>query len=278
MSDVESMTDTDGRPAGAPYTSRLIKATALLPDTRLMLSAWDPSQDAATNIARMRADNLFGMASASRVEDVTRIFRQRYFDDPQVGLALVELARRPAAGSWLSPLLYFFAAQADRTLRDLVLQVIVPRHRAGYNDLPVDLFYRQLREWIAAGLTTSRWSDDTIQHVGQHAAATLRDFGLLSGGTRKTVASIRLPLPALALIAFRLSERLHSGYRVLHSPEWGLFLLDAAIVERLFLDAHQAHLLSYYAAGSVVRLEFPAATLSDYARRLADRAEGTRHE
>lgn len=261
-----------------PYTSKLIKATALLADTRLLLNAWDPDQDAAANMARLQAENIFGKASTRRINDVSRIFRQRYFDDPEVGRGLVTLAHSPAAAGWLSPLLYFFTARNDRTLRDLVLEVVGPRQRAGYSDLPVELFYRQLREWDRAGLTTSSWGEKTIIRVGQHAATTLRDFGLLRGGTRKTIAAVPLPLPAFALIAFWLREHSQSGNLTLQSPEWGLFLMDVAIVERRFLEAHQHHLLSYHAAGSIVRLDFPADTFSTYAGWLAGRAGGTYDE
>ena len=270
----------DTEPTAPPplYTSKLIKATALLADTRLLLGAWDPAQDAAANLARLRAGNLFGKASAGRVTDVTLIFRQRYFDDPAVGAALVALAAQPAADAWLTPLLYFFAAQSDRALRDLVLQVVLPRRRAGQTELPVSAFYRQLDAWRAAGLTTTAWGDATLERVGQYAAATLRDFGLLRGNTRssapKQIAAPRLPLPAFALVAFWLRGQTPAGGRVLHSPEWGLFLLDTPAVERLFLDAHQRRLLDYHAAGSVVRLDFPADNLPDYARLLAAATEG----
>jgi hypothetical protein len=43
-------------------------------------------------------------------------------------------------------------------------------------------------------------------------------------------------------------------------------------VERFYLEAHQRKLLSYLAAGSVIRIEFPGVTLEDYARELAQRA------
>lgn len=253
-----------------PYTSKLIKATALLADTRLLLSAWDPAQDTAANLARLRAGNALGKASTKRANDVLNIFRQRYFADPDVGRALAALAHRPAADAWLTPLLYFFAAQSDRTLRDLALEVVGPRRRAGYGDLPVELFYRQLRDWSAAGLTTSAWGEQTIERVGQHAAAALRDFGLLRGGTHKYIAAVRLPLPAFACLAHWLRGHTGSGNLTLRSPEWGLFLLDLAAVERLFLEAHQQGLLGYQAAGSVVRLDFPAEPLPAYAGWLAD--------
>jgi hypothetical protein len=76
---------------------------------------------------------------------------------------------------------------------------------------------------------------------------------------------------AFALLAFHLRQQTQSGYLTLQSPEWGLFLLALGDVERLFIEAHQQGLLSYQAAGSVVRLDFPAETQPDYAAWLAAR-------
>jgi hypothetical protein len=42
-------------------------------------------------------------------------------------------------------------------------------------------------------------------------------------------------------------------------------------VERFFIEAHQEHLLGYQAAGSVVRIDFPADTLTDYAHILLEK-------
>jgi hypothetical protein len=41
-------------------------------------------------------------------------------------------------------------------------------------------------------------------------------------------------------------------------------------VERFFIEAHQQHLLAYYAAGSVIRIEFPVETLKEYAHVLLE--------
>ena len=67
------------------YTSRIIKASALIPDTKVLLSEWDLDQSVEDNLDRARRQNIFGKASRRRVEDVLRIFRQRYFDDADVG-------------------------------------------------------------------------------------------------------------------------------------------------------------------------------------------------
>ena len=66
----------------APYSSKIIKAGALLPDTKTLLSQWDRSATVQANLARIRQENVFGKASRSRVEDILAIFRQRYLTDP----------------------------------------------------------------------------------------------------------------------------------------------------------------------------------------------------
>lgn len=250
------------------YTSRIIKASALIADTRLLLSEWDLSQPVDANLARMRQQNIFGKASRRRVEDKLRIFRQRYFDDPDIGEALVYLAQNQAPAQWLDPLLYFFSAQNDRTLRDIVIETVSPRQLSGYNDLTVDQVIRVLRTWVSEGKTTAVWNEKTTLRVAQNLMAALRDFGVLQGKVNKSIAPMFLPLPSFALIAHCLQEQLHSGNLVLHSADWQLFFLSVENVERFFIEAHQEHLLSYFAAGSVVRIEFPEESLPDYARFL----------
>lgn len=254
------------------YTSRIIKASALIADTRLLLAEWDLAQPVAANLDRARRQNIFGRASRSRVEDMLIIFRQRYFDDPHVGAALVTLTRRAAPAQWIDPMLYFFSAQNDRTLRDLVVEVLYPRRLAGYTDLPIEYVTRAVRTWVAEGKTTTTWNDRTIQRVAQGLLSTLRDFGVLEGAVKKRLTPIYLPAPAFALVACWLQQRERSGHLVLHSDEWKLFFLPVEGVERFFVEAHQQHLLNYDAAGSVVRIEFPVQTLTEYANVLLDRA------
>lgn len=259
------------------YTSRIIKASALIADTKVLLAAWDAERSVAENLDRARRENIFGKTSRKRVEDILRIFRQRYFDDADVGTALVTLAQHGAPAQWIDPLLYFFSAQNDRTLRDIVVEVLYPRHLAGYTDLPVQVAVRAVRDWVAEGKTTTPWNDRTIERVAQGLMATLRDFGVLQGAVNKRLTPIYLPTSAFALIALWLQQRERSGHLVLHSDDWRLFFLPVEGVERFFIEAHQEHLLTYHAAGSVIRIEFPAASLTEYVHvLLADENQRTR--
>ena len=254
------------------YTSRIIKASALIQDTQVLLSEWDLKNTVAENMDRARRENIFGKASRSRVEDILLIFRQRYFDDPDVGAALVTLAQDGAPAQWIQPLLYFFAAQNDRTLRDMVIEVLYPRQLAGYPDVPLATVLAALRNWTAQGETVTQWGNKTVLRVAQNLMAALRDFGVLQGRINKRAAPVYLPTPSFALLALWLKGHLGSGQRILQSDEWKLFFLTTQAVERFFLEADQMHLLTYSAAGSVVRVEFPAVTLKEYADVLLARA------
>ena len=83
------------------YTSRIIKASALIADTKALLAYWDLGRSAADNLEQARQQNILGKASRKRTEDVLLIFRQRYFDAPDVGAALVTLVQGGAPAQWV---------------------------------------------------------------------------------------------------------------------------------------------------------------------------------
>jgi hypothetical protein len=93
----------------------------------------------------------------------------------------------------------------------------------------------------------------------------LRDFGILEGATNKRLSPLFLPVEAFAYIAFYLKQNQPSGERLIEDSEWRLFFLSRAAIERFLMEAHQRRLLEYHAAGSIVRITFPATTIEEYA-------------
>jgi hypothetical protein len=122
-----------------------------------------------------------------------------------------------------------------------------------------------IEQQVASGKTERPWSPSVQRRVVQGLLSALRDFGILEGSVKKQLAYVYLPLEAFAFIAFQLHAEGRSGKALLHDPEWELFLLPEGAVERLFLEAHQEGLLQYYAAGPVVRIDFPVHKLEEYA-------------
>lgn len=246
------------------YSSRIIKAGALLPDTKLLLENWDENADVETNLARVRQNNLLGKTSRSRVEDVLLVLRQRYLKDPEILKALIALVKGGMSTESLDRVLYFQAVRSDPLLHDLVTEVLADWSTRSDREVRPWEVQNWVEEQVEAGKTERPWSFEVQRRVVQGLLATLRDFGTLEGSVKKRIAYVYLPLDAFAFIAFQLSRDGHSGERLLHDPEWRLFFLPEGGAERFFLEAHQEGLLEYYAAGRVVRVDFPAEDLEEY--------------
>lgn len=257
--------------AQPPYTSRIIKAGALLDDTKTLLSHWDVTASVPENLDRIRRENVFGKASRSRVEDILAIFRQRDLTEAEVTKALIVLVKNRLPAASLDRVLYFHAARADRLLHDTVTEVLMPKQAQGITEIDPGELQKAVSKWVESGLTTRAWSENTTVRVAQGLLSTLRDFGVLQGAINKRIAPAYLPVTAFAHIAFYLKQHQPSGAKVVEHPDWRLFFLNRESVERFFFEANQQGLLEYHAAGTVTRLTFPANALEEYANVLAQR-------
>ncbi len=252
------------------YSSKIIKAGALLPDTKLLLENWDEDIDVQSNLNRARLENLFGKASRSRIEDILLIFRQRYLKDPEMLKALIALVRNRVPSRFLDCILYFQAVRSDLLLHDLVTELLHDWSVRSDREVRPGEVENWVDEQVNSGGKIERhWSPAVQRRVVQGLLSALRDFGILEGNTKKRLAYVYLPVDAFAFIAFQLHVEGRSGKALLTDPDWKLFLLQEGAVERLFLEAHQEGLLHYHAAGSVVRIDFPAHGLKEYALVLS---------
>lgn len=261
-------TATKGALTAPKYSSKIIKAGALLPDTKVLLSTWDPEQSVSENLQRVRRQNLLGKASRSRSEDILAIFRQRYLAEDTIARTLANMVRRQSNSNTLDRILYFHAVRADSLLHDTVVEFLVPHWSQGTMEVDIQDIEQVLRKWIAEGKTSGAWSDYTLRRVAQGLLSTLRDFGVLQGAANKRIAPAYLSLQAFAYIAFFLKQHQPSGTKLLDLIDWKLFFITNEGVERFFLEAHQHGLLEYHIAGSITRLTFPATTLEEYANVL----------
>ena len=253
------------------YQSKIIKAEALLADTKTLLAHWDETLSVSENLDRFRRENIFGKASRSRVEDILAIFRQRYLASESVTKALVTLVKEQFSAEGLARIFYFHAARVDALLHDVVTEVLVPLQASRKTEVAIQDILAPLTRCVVEGKTVGHWSEPTLVRVAQGLMGTLRDFGVLQGAVHKRLAPMYLPVEAFAYIAFYLHQEQPSGERLLNHPEWRLFFLSPQAVERFFVEAQQCRLLEYYAAGSIIRITFPTDSVEEYAHALVER-------
>lgn len=256
------------------FTSRIIKAGAVLDDTRVLLGDWDEGRSADENLRLALSANVFGRASRSRVEDLLPVLRSRYCRDGDVACALHRIVREKLSPHIVDRVLYYHTALSDPLIHAFVVDVLCLRQRRGDVAVAVDDAREFIRHAIRHRRVTAPWSEATQRRVAQGLLATLRDFRVLEGAVRKRIAPAHLPLPAFVWVAYHLRQRVAAGHRLVEHEDWRLFFLDSGDVERLFQEAHQHGCVRYEALGAVVRIEFPYASMREVADDLVSRRAG----
>lgn len=243
-----------------PYTTRLLKGGAMLDDMRMLVRSWRPD-DAAAHKAI--SENSLGKVTRMRMADTyQRVFLPRFVHgSPRESWRIVRpLEDRGLSIEVVRPIYYWITARSESLIYDYVAEELSARlNTAGNQNVRID----ETISWLTGKLSQyqKRWSPTVKLKVARGLLAALRDFRILEGQQIKRIASVYLPLESFAYLAFVIHMSGPSGERLVNHRDWRLFLLHQNTVEQLFLEAHRQHLLSYHAAGGIVRVEFPADSL-----------------
>jgi hypothetical protein len=247
------------------FTSRLQKGGALLGDMRQLVCHW---ADRPESVAPGRfVKDILPKATQARANDTyIRAFHPRFVEgSPRNAWKLCAVLEENLPTFEIARAFYYWlTARAEPILYSYVTEELFRQARSGIAGVTSVEVSEWIRKSNAGGDKT--WSDIVSIKVARGMLAALRDFGILSGTSRKTIAPVHLPLESFCLIAFCLRNLLEDHQDLTQHPDWRLFLLSPTAVERLLLEAHQQNWLHYQAAGAVSRLEFPAQSFEAYAR------------
>ena len=123
--------------------------------------------------------------------------------------------------------------------------------------------------WLAAQEAqgqTPPWSDAVRTKVARALLAALRDFGVLTGvksGTRKEIGHPYPSIGGFAYVSWRLQELGATAAALESAPAWRRWLLTPNDVAALMADLAQHGVIGLNRAGSIVRIEWRSASLSE---------------
>lgn len=255
-----------------PYNTRLLKGGALLDDMRMLVRNWSDEATATQGATIIEADLLGKRSRARAAVTCDKVFRPRYVDgDPPTGWRILrELEDRSLPVETVRPVYYWITARSNRLLYDYVVEEILPRSKSH------DPLVRpeEVAVWISDRFAKYKrtLSATVTRRLAQGVLSTLRDFGILEGAVKKRIAPAYIPVEAFAYLAFAIHAQGASGHSLVNHPDWALFLFTSATVEHQFLEADRHDLLTYQAAGKIVRVEFLARSYGEMADVVAARA------
>jgi len=218
------------------------------------------------NLKRVREENFIGASSSNWLLNVTKVLNRRFEPDGR-DRALVDLAKRGCELSEWKPLLLWHMTRDEFLLRDFLQNWLFPAFAAGaFRVRPEELHVYLLAVGEHGGTTEHAWSENTLRRTAAGLLKIAADFGLLRGSVYKQLVTYHLPERSFLYLLHAIREEQQSPSKVISSPDWRMFLMHPADVERELLRLHQFRKLDYQVAGSLVELTLPFSTAREYAQ------------
>jgi len=235
---------------------------------RQLVRSWNDAQTQELKEIAVRSNVLNKTTRARAADILRRVYIPRFVDGPipNAWKMARSLEDQNAAPTIVRPVYYWISARAEPLIFDFTTEYLLPR----LNSARAGVGVQDVLGWLS--LKGCNWSPTSAIKVARGLLAALRDFGILEGGSKKRLASRRLPNEAFAYLAFCFNALGAAGRHLVFHPDWQLFLLQTPEVEHEFLEAHQRRLLEYHAAGSTISISFPCSTLEEYARVVVGRS------
>ena len=246
-------------PAITTYRSDGLIRGPLISDTLQALQGWDLEVSKRANLDQLRQSNSIGAPTQAWLKKVCGALSARF--DPEGKDRSLLLAARNATGQrhW-KPLLLWHLANTDRLLGDGLrwsAQV--------YSDGGDLLQTEQALAWLESTGSqdhpeVAAWSEATRKRVAGGLLKAGVDFGLLQGRVKRRFTAYYLADEPLLYVLLQALASNRTTAAALSDPRWLWFRLPEAELEHRMLLLHQAQVISYYRAGSVVDLKLPASS------------------
>lgn len=226
------MTETQP-PVEAIYTQRLSKGGALLPETRILLRAWQPDETGTQFAERVLHEDILGRATARRVLDIVRVFTLRFLTPTDTAARhLQPLAASESLRQVFSDLVFYYTARRDRFLHDVAVLCYWPAVRGGSLIIRNTDVQRLIAEAQFDGRIRAPWSPELRRDIAGRALIVLTAFGLLEedAPARRRVLPYRPSDGAVLYLAHLLHTAGATDASLAARPEWALFGLEPADV------------------------------------------------
>jgi hypothetical protein len=246
-------------PAIPPYRSDGLIRGPLISDTLQALQGWELEASKRANLDRLRESNSIGAPTQAWLKKVCGAISSRF--DPAGRDRPLVLATRTTTGQrhW-KPLLLWHLANSDRLL-GAGLSWSAQIFSAGGDLLQTD----QALAWLEGSGSqdhpeVAAWSEATRKRVAGGLLKAGVDFALLQGRVKRRFTAYYLADEPLLYVLLQALASNRTTAAALADPRWLWFRLPEAELEHRLLLLHQAKVISYYRAGSVVDLKLPASS------------------
>ena len=241
---------------------------SMIEETYAVMRDWDFDRSREENLRDVRDNNTIGASSANWLRDVYKVLHRRF--DPNKGdRALPMLAKAGASMEVWKPIQLWHMTRDEFLLRDFLINWLFKEYEGGAYRIRTDDLHPFLKELNKKGLVDEEWKDSTLHRVASALLRMAVDFGLMTGKSVREFNSYHLPEESFLYLLHAMYETHGNARGVVQSPDWRLFLMSTADVERELLRLHQFRKLRYEVAGSLVELTLPCSSVAAFVEEMA---------
>ena len=242
-----------------PYRSDGLIRGPLVSDTLQALQGWELEASKRANLEQLRQSNSIGAPTQAWLKKVCSALSSR-FEPAGRDRALVLAARTETGQRHWKSLLLWHLANSEQLLGD-GLRWSAQVHRDGADLLQTAQVLTWLESTGAQGHPeVAEWSEATRKRVAGGLLKAGVDLGLLQGRVKRRFTAYYLADEPLLYVLLQALASNRTTAAALADPRWLWFRLPEAELEHRLLLLHQAKVISYYRAGSVVDLKLPASS------------------
>ena len=242
-----------------PYRSDGLIRGPLVSDTLQALQGWELEASKRANLEQLRQSNSIGAPTQAWLKKVCSALSSR-FEPAGRDRALVLAARTETGQRHWKSLLLWHLANSEQLLGD-GLRWSAQVHRDGADLLQTAQVLTWLESTGAQGHPeVAEWSEATRKRVAGGLLKAGVDLGLLQGRVKRRFTAYYLADEPLLYVLLQALVSNRTTAAALADPRWLWFRLPEAELEHRLLLLHQAKVISYYRAGSVVDLKLPASS------------------
>ncbi len=238
------------------YVSRLSSRSALYTDFRLLIDSLNAPLEAASIRKLVLEANLLARSSTSARNKLWNELRSRYILDMANPFFSAFWREWGRCGSELEQNLtaYVLFALNDRLVLDLGIDWLFTYLQRAPSEIKVEEILSFLQRSKGAHPEVSGWSEKTTLRVAQHYMASIRDFGLAHGKTRKYTihpalyaAPIRLLMKALLLTGVKTTD-------LINSPVFRLMAIEGTEIIETLSELNRRGSLHFKMQADVIEL------------------------
>lgn len=239
------------------YTSQLGTGLGMIEETNALLNIWTLGMSSTQLFEEALNSGRFPGISARRLRNlISGCFGPRLLVNDGKPAEYLKTLRPNLSVREIEQLLFLYTCRANQILEDFVCEVYWPAYAAGHESITNAEAQLFVTKAVQQGLTTTPWSEKTIQNVAGYLTGACAEFGILERGQKVTrkIIPCRIEPNVAVVLAYDLHFSGLGDNTVVAHPNWALFGMGRSDVVTELRRLSLKGVFVVQTAGEVIRI------------------------